>query len=132
MQQLRVAGSAEVHPAGQREQRLACFVLKPAPPLPRGAGEPHVQVIGVGAAEDPGAAVRAAVLVPRAERLEHHHVEAACRRRPGGRRARQAGAHDDQVRACCHGRARLPFDIKIIIPNDWWRLSTVTPVAQGA
>ena len=69
---------------------------------PAAAGQPHVQRVRVGAAEDPGAAVRAAVAVPGLERFEHHDVEAARRRRPGGGRARQAGSDDDQVRACCH------------------------------
>ena len=81
---------------------LAARRPRAAATAPPRAGQPHVQRVRVGAAEDPGAAVRAAVAVPRAEGLEDHDVQAARRRRPGGAEPARPGADDDQVRACRH------------------------------
>jgi hypothetical protein len=72
-----VAQRAEVETAGQLEQRFAGLVFQLPPQPLRAAGQPHVQRVGVGTAEDPGAAVRAAAPVAGPERLEHHDRQAA-------------------------------------------------------
>jgi hypothetical protein len=98
----RLARVAEVETAGQREQALARGGLERAPAPPGLPGQPHVERIGVGAAEDPGAAVRAAVAVRGTERLEHDDVQAAVGGRVGGGRACQPRADDHQVRTDRH------------------------------
>ncbi len=102
MQPLRLARVAEVDAAGQREQALARRGLERAPAPPGLPGQPHVERIRVGAAEDPGAAVRAAVAVRGTERLEHDDVQAAAGGRVGGGRAGQPRADDHQVRTDRH------------------------------
>src|SRR5580698_7181539 len=54
---LLLAGRAEVDGAGGHDKLLARLLREPPPPLLSLAGQPHIERVGVGTPEDPGAAV---------------------------------------------------------------------------
>ena len=101
VQFLGVAGAAVVEAAGDAQQRGLELRLKLPPELPSQAGHRDVERIRVGAAEDPGAAMRTAPRMPGLERLEYHDRPAASCQRPGGRGPGKPGPDDDDIHPLC-------------------------------
>jgi hypothetical protein len=93
----RVADRAAVQAARRGEDCLAGFLFQPSPQVPGAPGHLDVEPVGVHPAEDPGAAVRAAVRVAGLESLQDGDGHAAPGRHPGGRAAGEAGPDDDQI-----------------------------------
>jgi len=104
-------GRPEVQAAGGQYQVLAGLVRELPPQRLRLAGQPDVERIGVGAPEDPGAAVRAAAPVPGLERLQDRHRAPAAGYRPRRGRPGQPCSDDHHVHpVSAHGSTVSPAD----------------------
>jgi hypothetical protein len=95
--------AAEVEASGGPEDRVTGALLELAPHRQRLHGHPHVPALAVREAEDAGAPVAAAPVVPQPEPFQHHHVATGLRQRCGRGRTHDPGSDDHDMRPT-HGR----------------------------